>query len=262
IAQAYFCMGQTDKAKQFEANVESSEAGKVARVRAMQADEATFDAEIKALDACVASKNFDALRNTLESSTQLYDRFYGNAERRNLIENKLKESWKTMPLLVRIEILMELSRIATQHGDKAKAMELAGEIQEIVDGATWPTTYRIVLAARVALAQFQAGDSAKSRTTADAALSLFDTERDQIIDIERAQCLLPLAETYKAMGDTSAALTVYKRAIENSVINPNSRPRAEDLSAICRSMAKHAVEPDAAMWSSIRKSNKELGHPW
>ena len=64
------------------------------------------------------------------------------------------------------------------------------------------------------------------------------------------------------MGDTATALSAYKRAVEEGVENPNSRPRAEDLSATCLSMAVHGVEPDAVLWTRIRQINDGLGDPW
>jgi hypothetical protein len=64
------------------------------------------------------------------------------------------------------------------------------------------------------------------------------------------------------MRDPTEALAVYKQAAEAAVENPNSRPRAEDLSAICLSMAKRTVEPDAALWARIREIKSALGEPW
>jgi hypothetical protein len=64
------------------------------------------------------------------------------------------------------------------------------------------------------------------------------------------------------MGDEAGALFVYRQAVEEGVENPNSRPRAEDLSATCCSMALHAVEPDAELWKRIRQISEQLGDPW
>lgn len=64
------------------------------------------------------------------------------------------------------------------------------------------------------------------------------------------------------MGDTAAALAVYKRAVEEGVHNPNSRPRAEDLSATCCSMALHGVEPDGSLWARMEDIRGRLGDPW
>ena len=74
--------------------------------------------------------------------------------------------------------------------------------------------------------------------------------------------MVPIAEAYAAMGDRDTALATYRLAMDQAVINPNSRPRAEDLTMICRSMALGAVEPDAALWARMRQIHQGLGRPW
>jgi hypothetical protein len=64
------------------------------------------------------------------------------------------------------------------------------------------------------------------------------------------------------MGNISRAIELYKRTIEAGIENPNSRPRAEDLSATCCSMALHNVKPDAELLSRISQIRDGLGDPW
>lgn len=262
IAQMHAVLGQRDKATAIEATFEPAESHIVAGVRAQKADKAGFEEELKSLDACIAAKKFDPMRNALESATRWFDSFYADAELRSQVEKRIKEGPRNFPMFIRIDLLLELARIAVAHGDAGKGLELVNEAQGLFDGANWPLKTRIEVAARLARARFAAGDAAKAKADAEAALALFDAERSKILDIDRAQMLLPLGEAYQAMGDSKAALGVYSRAVENGVVNPNSRPRAEDLSATCRSMAKHAVEPDAALWARIREVHKGLGNPW
>jgi len=201
-------------------------------------------------------------QNTLDAYAELFDRFYDGAEQRSLVEEKIKTALGNLPVLFRIELLMSLAASARGHADQGKALELVNASQAMADAYQWPPWYGIPLKARLAEHRFLAGDAQKARTDADAALALFETVRNQMVDIDRAGTIRPLAETYRAMGDTAAALAVYRRAVEEGVQNPNSRPRAEDLSATCRSMALHGVEPDAPMWTRMQKIRAELGRPW
>jgi hypothetical protein len=82
------------------------------------------------------------------------------------------------------------------------------------------------------------------------------------VNIYKADTLIPLAEAYQMIAGATDSMAVYKRAVEAAVENPNSRPRAEDLSAICLSMAKRLVEPDAALWARVRELKGALGEPW
>ena len=246
IANTYTLLGQTRQADQFETGVIDSESGKVAEVKAMIAGEDDFDEQMNALEAC----------------TNLFNRFYDDAERRSLVEEKMKTSWGKLPIFKRIELLTELAGFALDHEDKAKALELVNEAQLFTDGAQWRPEHRIPMISKLVELRFRASDRQKARTEADALLALFDSQGDKIVNIYRAGALRPLAEAYQSMGDTSAALAVYKWAVEEGVENPNSRPRAEDLSATCLSMALHGVEPDAKLWTRIRQINKGLGDPW
>jgi hypothetical protein len=116
--------------------------------------------------------------------------------------------------------------------------------------------------ARQAALRHRAGDRDQARRDLDQALALFDSQRKGIVDIFRAGALRAVAEAYQSMGDDRTALRVYKKAVEEGVANPNSRPRAEDLSATCRSMALKGVEPDAELWARIRHIQSGLGQPW
>jgi hypothetical protein len=164
--------------------------------------------------------------------------------------------------MIRVELLIALAGFALDHGDQGKALELVSEARAVLDGGRWRLEDRVALLATLAELRSRSGDAQRARADADAARSLFAAEREKIVNIYRARALRPLAEAYRAMDDVAAALTVYKQAVEEGVANPNSRPRAEDLSATCTSLAVHGVEPDAELWTRIRQICAGLGQPW
>ncbi len=262
IAKTHAWLGQALQAEEFEKDVVPSEAGKVAGVRAARSAPDSFDERVSELDRLVALGSFDILKNTMESYADLFSRFYDDSGRRATVEEKIKAAWGDLPIFIRIDVEMKLARAALARSDRAKALELVNEAQLLFDGAQWPLEYRIPLAGKLAGLRFQAGDVEKARSDGFAALALFDAEGHTIVDIARAGALRPLAEAFQVMGDTASALSVYRRAVEEGVANPNSRPRAEDLSATCRSMAVQAVEPDAELWARIRRVREGLGAPW
>src|SRR3990170_7437977 len=262
IANTYVWLGQTVQTDQFESGVVDSESGKVAGVKALIAGEDHFDEQMNALDALIAPGNFDIVENALKACANLFNRFYDDAGRRLLAEEKIKTSWDKLPIFKRVELLTELVGLALDHTDQVKALELINEAQQFIDSAQWRQEHRIPLVSELIKLRFLAGDGQKARTDADTLLALFDSQRDKIVNIYRAGALRPLAEAYQSMGDTDAALAVYKRAVEEGVENPNSRPRAEDLSATCCSMALHSMEPDAELWTRILQIKEELGDPW
>lgn len=262
IADTYALLGQTSQASQFVIGLADAESGIVAGVMAMGVNEDHFEEQLNNLDALLVSGNFDVVKKSLKACAGLFNRFYDDVGRRLLAEEKMKVSWGALPLFLRVELLTEMAGYALDHTDQAKALELINEAQHFLDGAQWPPEHRISLISKLVTLRFNAGDRQKAGADADAMLALFDAQRDKIVNIDRAGALRPLAEAYQSMGDTATALVVYKRAVEEGVENPNSRPRAEDLSATCLSMALHEVVPDAGLWNRIRQINEGLGDPW
>lgn len=263
IAQFYALLGQSQQAEQFEKDVVDSEKGKVAAIKAARGGKESFDEQVKALDAMIASGNFDLQQNALESYAKLFNSFYADAGQRVMAEKKIKSGWEKMPIAIRFDMMTELTGYTLDHGDRAKSLELVNETQKFLDEYQWPQEERFPRVAKLAELRFRAGDKTKARADADGALALFNNPpKNTITDIWRAGALRPLAHAYQVMGDAKAALTVYRQVIEEGVKNPNSRPRAEDLSATCAAMAVDAVAPDAALLSRIRQIKRSLAEPW
>ncbi|MEW6238972.1 MAG: hypothetical protein AB1656_26620 [Candidatus Omnitrophota bacterium] len=262
IVKTFAWLGEMQKAEEYAASAEDSETGKAVQIKAMASDESAFDEQMKALDDLIASGKFDILRNALEACARIFDRFYSDAKRRSLAEEKIKKSWDKLPIFIRLELLMELAGFALDHTDRPKALELVNEAQNIMGAYQWPLEHRLPMMAKLTGLRFHTGDEQKARADADALRALFDAEGKKIANIYRAGALRPLAEVYRSMGDAKTALSVYKQAVEEGVENPNSRPRALDLSAACCSMAIYAAEPDANLWERIRQIHKGLGQPW
>ncbi|MFO0984302.1 MAG: hypothetical protein U1E76_21695 [Planctomycetota bacterium] len=264
IAGTLVWLGQIEKAAAFEVGLVNSEVGKVQAVKAMLIDAAAFDEQMAELERVVATENFDQVQNALATCAQLFNRFYDDAGRRARVEQAIRASWtkSKLPISVRFDSLIELAGFALGHHDAGKALDLAHDAELMIAGSKWLPENQIPLMARLAGLRCRAGDAAAARREADAALQLFDASRDRIVDIARAGALRPVAEAYQVMGDTAAALAVYRRAVEEGARNPNARPRAEDLCATCCSMALLGVEPDARLHARMLQIHGALGQPW
>ena len=116
--------------------------------------------------------------------------------------------------------------------------------------------------ADLARLRFEAGDTVRARRDLDAALASFDARREEIQSMFRAAPLRSVAEAYVAMGDRVQALTIYRNAVDEGAVNVNSRPRIDDLSQTCLSMAVHGVEPDERLWGRIREVRSQILEAW
>lgn len=262
IARTYALLGRTLQAEQYSANAADSETGKTESVKAVMAGPDDFEAQMQSLDELVAKGNFDLSRNAIESMAQLYNRFHGDSDRRLQVENKIRAACVQMPVPIRLEILLQLAGFELEHSDSGAARVLIGEARSLYDENYSDPEDGIPQIAKLAEWFYRAGDLEMARTEADRAVALFHEHRDKIVNIWRARALRPVAEAYQAMGAKDDASTVYRMAVEEGIENPNSRPRAEDLSATCCSMALSGFEPDDRLWSRMRQIYEGLAEPW
>jgi tetratricopeptide (TPR) repeat protein len=262
IAQVYLMLGETEQAGRLEQGVVESETGKLAATRAIIDKEVSFDEQVKSLDAIIAQGNFDTSRNALNAYARLFERFYDDPSRRDQICKKITDASVKLPLMVRIELLLMLAGYALDHADNGNVLEYINQAQQHLDGNGWPPQNKIQLTAQLVELRFKAGDRQKALVDADVALAFFQKEKSKIVNIDRAGILRPLAQAYQSMGKTTTALAIYKQAVEEGIENPNSRPRAEDLSATCCSMALCGMEPDTQLWTRLRQVAEGLGNPW
>jgi tetratricopeptide (TPR) repeat protein len=262
MSRAYLAMGETQQAARYETGTADSEAEKVEVFKASLLTDDAFDHELDLIDNAIRPGNFDMTKSALKTCTQLYKSFYENADRRSLLESKVRASWEKLPLQLRIELLMDLTEAALAHQDRSKALALVGESRTLLETAPWHPEDHITLLAKLAALRHRAGESQAAKDDAAEALARFDAERVKIENFNRAKILRPLAEAYQSMGDRETSLRLYKRAIEEGSVNQNARPRAQDLSATCCSMAVHAIEPDTGLHQRILQLRDGLGDPW
>jgi hypothetical protein len=89
-----------------------------------------------------------------------------------------------------------------------------------------------------------------------------DDEVKDLVDVFRAEARRPAAEALAAMGAVDRAREVFAALIEEGAVNPNARPRAEDLALTAASLARAGIEPDEAMWARLRGIREGLVAPW
>jgi hypothetical protein len=262
IAKTHALMGNRSQSKAFREGIVDSQKGKVEGAEAAVATQDSFEENQKDLDDLIAIGNFDITQNALKSYIFLYRQFYEDVSKQSKIENKIRESWKKIPLFIRIELLMDLARTALDFADPTKALGLVEEAEAMLGSAQWKPEHYLPLKAQLISLRFQLGDKAAAQAQADVLFEFFQANKDLIVNIYRAESLQPLAETYALMGDKAQSLKVYKHVIEEGVINPNARPRAEDVSATLLSMAQHEVKPDKSFWKRLNEVKMNLQDPW
>jgi hypothetical protein len=262
VSEAWRAMGRTDKAAAYNRSLKESEAGSASLLQSQLCNEEGFEEYASMLDNQLKVGGLDLTKSALYTYAALYDRLYGEEALRQRIEEKILAGWGELPLFDRFDLLKTLSSSASAHGDMPNASVLADRAGEIVAGAEWPAEYHVQLLATLAKLRLGCGETSAAANYLEEALSVFTDKKGEIVNIYRAEALVPVAEAFARSGDTQQALAIYALAVEEAVENPNARPRAEDLSLVSLSMAQHGIEPDAALWNHMKQIKKGLGDPW
>lgn len=262
VAQAEFVLGRVEEAARSAAGAEPSELPVYHGARARSSSDLDLDAELEGLFTVAEKGNYEQKMTALAICTRLHDRFYDDAESRGRVRAAIDALWAKLPVLVRLDVRSELATAALEHEDAETARALLRASRAEFDDGEWLTENRLPAAARLARLLVRAGDEAGARQELDGALGIYDATRDRVVDIYRADALVPVAEAYAALGDRALALEVFARAVEESVENPNSRPRAEDLVAVCSALARTGLAPGDALLTRLREVRAALGDPW
>lgn len=221
-----------------------------------------IDSEFSKIDRMVASGELESLEEAIRTGCSLYGQFYNDELVRNRIYEKVNTFKGRLPVFIRLQYMEQMVRAALDHNDRSTARRLVSEMGDFISENTWPVEYNVRVLAHLALLQAESGDVDLAASTFDDARALYEQKQSEIVNMEKADALIPLAESALKVCGESTAQTVYRMALDASVENPNSRPRADDLSLTCLSMAMNNVEPGDALWQLIYEIRDALGNPW
>ena len=262
IGRVYAALGEEKLADSLEAGVVEAERGRVAEVRVDTLEADDLDARLAALGAVVAEYNFDLSRNALAEYTALLRRFGGDPIVRERILADMRLAWKDMPIIAQLDAMGSLVDTAVAIGANDTARILCDEADALIDGSAWMPEDKPGTLARFAELRYRAGDTRRARERLDAALACYDETERAIVNIWRAGALRPIAHAFFTMGEHGSSHDLYNRAIEVGTLNPNSRPRAEDLCRTCLSIADCGLEVRPELLSRIREIAGALSDPW
>jgi tetratricopeptide (TPR) repeat protein len=276
-ARVYAWLGDDAEAARLEQGVGEPEMGKVAAVRAEQASRVgapseriaeAFDAQMTALDAWLATRHFDLVRNAVDIAIEYHPGVLGgggvsgDAARRARVEGIVLSANEQLAYDLRIANLLRLAANCEKAGDRSAARAFIARADETLGVGKWLSDDGAVQLALIAQAKARSGDGEGCATQLEAAVARFDAGRADILDIDRARPLRAIAEAYAAAGETSKARAMYARAVEEGAVNPNARPRAEDLVATILSMVAAEVEPGAELAARMAAVREGLVAPW
>ena len=257
----YVRVGRLADAANLLEGIQSPDMGIVDNARVKTMSDADFDQYLASVELATQAGDLELVVHTFGSCVELMDRFWMDGTRRERLEAVMRGYWSRMPIPERLKLIMRLADVAVGKEDAAAALGYLDEAQGVVDSTRWLPRHLLPVQAELAVMRFNAGDEAGGRSGLRTALSTYDTEWVDMTDIWRAGALRPVAEGFDRTGDAEQAALVYARVLEDGNVNPNVKPRAEDLAATCCSMALFGFEPDEAAWARMRELRVGLAQP-
>lgn len=263
IAKTHALLGREKDLARLDQWVGDGERSEVGAIVSRQTSPEELEQRLAGLDTLAAGGSFDHLSYALASCVALFDRFFTRTDLRDRIEASLERFGSKLPIQMRIEALWQLTESALRHEDRPKALELIERSATLIDGSAWLPEDHVSFVARLAALRHRAGESERARREVDRAVGLFEEGRNRIETMYRAGALRAVGEAYEVLGDRRAALRTLEMALEEGLVNPNSRPRAFDFVALTCLLARLGIEPGKEFSERIdRVLAKELREPW
>lgn len=262
IAATYALMGKTRQVELFEQELEPSELGRSALAGALQLDgEEGGESAVEELRAVFAAAGLDAGKNYYQTIIETYRRLpTKEALRRELVDFVLGA--QAIPRPDRWAMLLEFGKIHAGEGDLNGGAGIASVVEDEVEqadpGMQSAVPVRAWLASTFALCE----RADRAKLNAGKSLLAFEQGSEAVPSMFRPELLLPLGQAYHDLGESSRALAVYRRALQEGSQNPNSRVRAEDLHQLCCAIALSGFEPGDDLLARIRDARSNLGDPW
>lgn len=261
-AKIHAILGNAIMARDLSAGASQAEAGKVDGAVIPVLTPEQFDAQSKVLDEVIKGGTFDGMRNALDAYLPLLRRMTSNREQALAAAATIDAALPAMPMDLQIIYGTRLASALHALGETGRAKERLDLAAKQVAETVFLPEDLTPMQVEVAKARAGLGDADGARAALDAALASYESRKKEIVDVFRARSPRALAEGYLAIGDQAKAETCWLEALAVGTINPNSRPRAEDLSATLVAMARSGATITPALRERIATCRKSLGEPW
>lgn len=263
-ASLYVALGEPDRAKGLLPPDAPDLRGafEASRVDSVPASE--LPALADAFDAALMTQNLDVARAALDGHAGILRRALaaGDAATASRARQALAKGIAGLPPDLQVDYTLRVADVLRLAGRMDDARAEVARAGEAFARASLEAQSRATVGVPLAEAQFRTGDRAGALARIDSLRADFLAHRDEITDLRRATSLRALAEGYMLLGERARAAESYADALREGAVNPNARPRANDLCGTLVSMARSGFAPGNELERSIASTKAGLGAPW
>ena len=261
-AKIYLQLGDSAKASTLLEGATQAELGKLEAARTAIVLESQLDNQADMFDKAIATKNFDLARGGIDGYLVWLDRVSQDEIRITRALKAIDDALLELPLDLQVKYGIDLADHLHKNLKRDLAILKLDKATEIFSATTFLPEDVAPLGAMLARARIRMGDEQSARLILQRLYSEYSTRREGIVNLRRATSLRALAEGFCELGDRDDAIACYTLALEEGTINPNARPRAEDLGATCISMAEYGIALTPELKNRIDTIRSSLTYPW
>ena len=261
-AKAFVILGDLDRADRLVGPGDPAMMGEVQAVSVERAPLAELDAKADMFDKAIATRNFDLAKGGIDGYLALLGRFSADPARMERATKALDEAIPGLPFDLQVAYRARMAeRLRSAGAAERSAREIAAAVR-LFETTTFLAEDIAPVGASLARSRARLGDSEGARRQLDGLEAAYRSRIAEITDLRRATSLRALAEARQEIGDRERAMRLWAEALDAGALNPNARPRAEDLCATLVSMAGSCAEPTPAMEARIAEIRSGLVAPW
>ncbi len=261
-AKIYLQLGDSAKVSTLLEGATQAELGKLETARTAIVLESQLDNQADMFDKAIATMNFDLARGAIEGYLVWLDRVSEDEIRTTRALKAIDDALLGLPLDLQVRYGVDLADHLNKNLKRDLAILKLDKATEIFSATTFLPEDVAPLGAMLARARIRMGDEQSARLILQRLYSEYSTRREGIVNLRRATSLRAMAEGFCELGDSDDAIACYNLALEEGTINPNARPRAEDLGATCISMAEYGISLTPELKNRIDTIRSSLTYPW
>lgn len=263
-AALYMALGEPDRAKGLLPPDAPDLMGAFEASRVPRVALADLPAMADAFDAALSTQNLDVARSALDGHLAVLGRALaaGDSALAGRCAAALDRGIAGLPPDMQVGYRLRLSELLSGAGRTDGARAEVAKAGDAYRNAILDAQSRASIGVPIAEAEFRLGERAGALARIDALRADFEEHKAEITDLRRATSLRALAEGYLLVGERARGSECYAQALREGAVNPNARPRANDLCDTLVSMARSGYAPDAGMQRTIDSIRAGLAAPW
>lgn len=240
----------------------TAEAGSVAAAVAAAVPADGLESRAAVFDRAIASGAFDLVRGGLDGYLAIVRRADCDEAWRARAEKAVDGALPGLPYDLRVRYLVELAGAIDGPGRADRARALLDRADGVMASAGFLPEDIVPIGTPIAVARARLGDRDAARAALRSLRAAFEARRDEVVNLRRATSWRTLATAYASLGERADAEACFAAALEDGALNPNARPRAEDLCMTLLAMARSGFVPTDSMERRIREIRAGLVDPW